>query len=68
VNPKHTTLWRLLLSPRTSWHALALMRRARTHASPPRQLSFDAAWRQSRVQHHPGDSHYLLHGHGDDRT
>ncbi|MGW1292978.1 hypothetical protein [Streptomyces sp. NPDC002533] len=62
---QHTTLWRLLLSPRTSWSALRLMCRARTRAIPPRRLSFDAAWRQSRVQRHPGDSHYLLHGHGD---
>ncbi|MFI7893045.1 hypothetical protein ACIFUY_17520 [Streptomyces sp. CACIS-1.16CA] len=62
---KHTALWRLLLSPRTSWSALRLMYRARMHAIPPRRLSFDAAWRQCRVQRHPGDSHYLLHGHGD---
>ncbi|MFG2639893.1 hypothetical protein ACGFYP_02775 [Streptomyces sp. NPDC048370] len=53
------------MSPRTSWRALLLMRRARAYASPPQQLSFDAAWRQARVQRHPGDSHYLLHGHGD---
>ncbi|MFD3418844.1 hypothetical protein [Streptomyces decoyicus] len=65
MNATHTTLWRLLLSPRTSWRALRLMRRARKYASPPRRLTFDAAWRQSRVRRHPGDSHYLLHGHGD---
>ncbi|MFH8582090.1 hypothetical protein [Streptomyces zaomyceticus] len=65
MSARHTTVWRLLLSPRISWRALLLMRRARAHASPPQRLSFDAAWRQARVQRRPGDSHYLLHGHGD---
>ncbi|WP_208878768.1 hypothetical protein [Streptomyces armeniacus] len=51
------------LSPHTSWRALRLMRRARKHATPPRRLSFDVAWRQSRVRRHPGEAHYLLHGH-----
>ncbi|MFB6563919.1 hypothetical protein ACFCYH_34395 [Streptomyces sp. NPDC056400] len=55
-----TTLWRWLLSPRTSWHAWRAVR------ASGGDLSFDAAWRQTRVQLHPDEADYRAAGHRPD--
>ncbi|MET7543928.1 hypothetical protein [Streptomyces sp. NPDC005507] len=50
-------LWRAVLSPLTSLHALLLQRRSKT------PLSYDTAWRQARMLHAPDEMVYRLHGH-----
>lgn len=50
-------LWRAVLSPLTSVHALLLQRRSKT------PLSYDAAWRQARMLRAPDEMVYRLHGH-----
>ncbi|GAA2133276.1 hypothetical protein GCM10009760_09270 [Kitasatospora kazusensis] len=54
------TLFRLLLSPWTSWHAHQLMRRSST------PLTFDTAWRRARLRLHPDEAPYRSYGHGAD--
>lgn len=50
-------LWRVLLAPRTSLRALVIQRRSAT------ALSYDAAWRQARLDRCPDEMVYRLHGH-----
>ncbi|MFJ2257308.1 hypothetical protein ACIOKD_03005 [Streptomyces sp. NPDC087844] len=50
-------LWRALLAPLTSLRALAIQRRSTT------TLSYDAAWRQARLDRCPDEMVYRLHGH-----
>ncbi len=50
-------LWRALLAPLTSLRALLVQRRSAT------PLSYDAAWRQARLDHCPDEMVYRLHGH-----
>lgn len=51
------TLWRMLLSPRTSRRARRLQREAGNG------LSFDAAWRQARMLGAPDEMVYRLRSH-----
>ncbi|WP_328299189.1 hypothetical protein OG389_16175 [Streptomyces sp. NBC_00435] len=53
----NTTIWRWLLSPRTSWHARRAVRASNGN------LSFDVAWRQTRVRLHPDEADYRAAGH-----
>lgn len=50
-------LWRVLLAPLTSLRALVIQRRSAT------ALSYDAAWRQARLDRCPDEMVYRLHGH-----
>lgn len=50
-------LWRALLAPLTSLRALVIQRRSTT------TLSYDASWRQARLDRCPDDMVYRLHGH-----
>lgn len=52
-----TSLWRCLLSPRTSWRAWRLTR------AGDGNLTFDAAWRRARIDLHPDEMPYMLQGH-----
>ncbi|MFJ7963030.1 hypothetical protein [Streptomyces sp. NPDC096324] len=52
-----TSIWRWLLSPWTSWRAWQQARASRGN------LSFDAAWRRTRLDKHPDDMPYQQHGH-----
>ncbi|MGW7353631.1 hypothetical protein [Streptomyces sp. NPDC054784] len=52
-----TSLWRCLLSPRTSWRAWRLAQASGGN------LSFDTAWRRARVERHPDELLYQRHGH-----
>ncbi|MGH1555384.1 hypothetical protein ACRAWF_36715 [Streptomyces sp. L7] len=52
-----TLVLRWLLSPRTSWHAWRLV------LASDDDLSFDAAWRRTRVDRHPEERPYLEYGH-----
>lgn len=56
-----TTLLRCLLAPRTSWHALRLMRA--TRRSQATAVSFDVAWRRVRVRLRPDEAAHRLAGH-----
>lgn len=51
---------RWLLAPRTSWHAWRLVRTSQS------DVSFDTAWRQTRIQLHPDEMPYRQHGHRPD--
>lgn len=57
-----TTVWRWVLSPRTSWHAWRLVRVSR------RTVSFDTAWRRSRIRLRPDEMAYRRHGYFPDGT
>lgn len=48
------TVMRVLLSPRTSWHAYTAKRRSK---SP---LTFAAAWRCARLRGHPDEASYWI--------
>jgi hypothetical protein len=50
-------LWRVLLDPLTSFRALLIQRHSAT------ALSYDAAWRQARLDRCPDEMVYRLHGH-----
>jgi hypothetical protein len=50
-------LWRALLAPLTSLRALLVQRRSRV------PLSYDAAWRQARLDRCPDEMVCRLHGH-----
>lgn len=50
-------LWRAVLAPRTSVRALLIQRRS------PTPLSYDVAWRRARMDRHPDEMPYRLHGH-----
>ncbi|MER6064942.1 hypothetical protein ABT167_27975 [Streptomyces sp. NPDC001792] len=52
-----TSVWRWLLSPRPSWRAWKLARASQDN------LSFDAAWRRTRLERHPDEMPYQQHGH-----
>ncbi|XIG78607.1 hypothetical protein C1N81_38880 [Streptomyces sp. SGAir0957] len=52
-----TLLWRIILAPATSWRAWRLLRRNTTGQS------YDTAWRAARLDHHPDEMVYRLHGH-----
>ncbi|MER6625435.1 hypothetical protein [Streptomyces sp. NPDC000931] len=51
------TLWRALLAPRTSLLAVFIRRRSSG------TLSYDAAWRQARMYHHPDEMIHRFYGH-----
>ncbi|MFF9403467.1 hypothetical protein [Streptomyces sp. NPDC014744] len=53
----NTSVLRWLLSPRTSWHAWRVARAS--HGN----LTFDAAWRRTRINIHPDEKPYQRHGH-----
>ncbi|PIB03993.1 hypothetical protein B1C81_35170 [Streptomyces sp. HG99] len=48
---------RWLLSSRTSWRAWRLTRTSNGN------VSFDTAWRRTRLERHPDDMPYQQHGH-----
>jgi hypothetical protein len=50
-------VWRWLLAPWTSWRAWRLARASQGN------LSFDAAWRRTRLEKHPDEMPYQRHGH-----
>ncbi|NUR03645.1 MAG: hypothetical protein HOY79_46195 [Streptomyces sp.] len=52
-----TSVWRWLLSPWTSWRAWRLAQASQGN------LSFDAAWRRTRLEQHPDETPYQRHGH-----
>lgn len=55
ARPVSTTVWRCLLSPRTSWLAWRLSR----HTGD----DFDVTWRQARVIRHPEEANFRSAGH-----
>ncbi|MER7877171.1 hypothetical protein ABTY63_27005 [Streptomyces solisilvae] len=52
-----TPMWRWLLTPRTSWRAWRVARASQGN------LSFDAAWRRTRLETHPDEMPYQQRGH-----
>ncbi|MGW4139882.1 hypothetical protein ACWELV_24230 [Streptomyces mirabilis] len=52
-----TSLWRWLLSPLTSWRAWRLAQDSKG------TVSFDVAWRRTRIDRHPDEMPYQQHGH-----
>ncbi|GAA1708440.1 hypothetical protein GCM10009680_56620 [Streptomyces yatensis] len=55
--PVNTSMLRCLLSPLTSWRAWRLARASGGN------LSFDTAWRRTRLERHPDEMPYQQHGH-----
>jgi hypothetical protein len=55
--PVSTSVWRWLLTPWTSWRAWRLTRASQGN------LSFDTAWRRTRLEKNPDEMPYKQYGH-----